>query len=108
MDRSATRMAPAAVRTRRARVRPAALTFLFRVVVGAGIVTAAVLIAPGIVLDTPQPAPTHSDSVVVISGDEHMARFQGGRNRSQRARGQYLDFSRAAYVNRTRESDGMR
>ena len=92
----------------RAAVWPAILTFLLRVVVGVSLVTAAALIAPGIVLDTPQPAPKASDAIVVISGDEQMARFQEGLNLYQRGLGQYLVFSGAAYDNGTSNADVMR
>ena len=92
----------------RAAVWPAILTFLLRVVVGVSLVTAAALVAPGIVLDTPQPAPKASDAIVVISGDEQMARFQEGLNLYQRGLGQYLVFSGAAYDNGTSNADVMR
>src|SRR5438093_4619314 len=105
MNRSATRVVRAAPR---AAVWPATLTFLLRVVVGASLVTAAALVAPGIVLDTPQPAPKASDAIVVISGDEQMARFQEGVNLYQRGLGQYLVFSGAAYDNGTSNADVMR
>ncbi len=105
MNRSATRVVRAAPR---ATAWPATLTFLLKVVVGASLVIAAALIAPGIVLDTPQPAPKASDAIVVISGDEQMARFQEGLNLYQRGLGQYLVFSGAAYDNGTSNADVMR
>jgi len=80
----------------------------FRVVVGAGIVTAAALLGPGIFLDTPQPPPVASDAIVVISGDEQMARFQEGLNLYEQGLGQYLVFSGAAYDNGTSNADVMR
>ena len=81
---------------------------LLRVALGAGVVVAGVLIGPGLLLDTPQPAPHVSDAIVVISGDEQMARFQEGVNLFQRGLGQYLVFSGAAYDNGTSNADVMR
>ena len=92
----------------RAAAWPATLTFLLRVVVAVSLVTAVALVAPGIVLDTPQPAPKASDAIVVISGDEQMARFLEGVNLYQRGLGQYLVFSGAAYDNGTSNADVMR
>ena len=85
-------------------------TFLvgLRIVVGAVLVVAAAMLAPGFFLDTPQPAPRVSDAVVVISGDEQMARFQEGVNLYERGFGQYLVFSGAAYDNGTSNADVMR
>src|SRR5258708_24201810 len=103
MNRSATRMVRAAPR---AAVWPAGLTFLLRVIVGAGLVTAAALIVPGIVLDTPQPAPTHSEAIVVISGDEQMARFQEGVNLYHRGLAEDPVLSAPAYDNRATHTDG--
>jgi uncharacterized SAM-binding protein YcdF (DUF218 family) len=84
------------------------LIALLRIVVGAIVVVAAVLIGPGLLLDTPQPAPHVSDAIVVISGDEQMARFQEGVSLYQRGLGQYLVFSGAAYDNGTSNADVMR
>jgi uncharacterized SAM-binding protein YcdF (DUF218 family) len=84
------------------------LIALLRIVVGAIVVVAAVLIGPGLLLDTPQPAPHVSDAIVVISGDEQMARFQEGLSLYQRGLGQYLVFSGAAYDNGTSNADVMR
>jgi uncharacterized SAM-binding protein YcdF (DUF218 family) len=69
---------------------------------------AVVLIGPGLFLDTPQPPPRISDAIVVISGDEQMARFQEGVTLYQRGFGQYLVFSGAAYDNGTSNADVMR
>ena len=70
---------------------------------------AAVLLGPGFLLDTPQPAAARSsDAIVVISGDEQMARFQEGVNLYERGLGQYLVFSGAAYDNGTSNADVMR
>ncbi len=105
MHRSATRTVRAAPRVA---AWPATLAYVLKVLIGAGLVTAAALVAPGIVLDTPQPAPIHSDAIVVISGDEQLARFQEGVNLYQRGLGQYLVFSGAAYDNGTSNADVMR
>ena len=85
-------------------------TFLvgLRIVVGAVLVVAAAMLAPGFFLDTPQPAPRVSDAVVVISGDEQLARFQEGVNLYERGFGQYLVFSGAAFDNGTSNADVMR
>jgi uncharacterized SAM-binding protein YcdF (DUF218 family) len=130
LHRSATRLAHAAsgypahravtrqaVRARRERdregvsVKPGAwgwLMFPLRVLVGALIVVAAALLVPGLFLDTPQPPPQVSDAIVVISGDEQMARFQEGINLYKQGMGQYLVFSGAAYDNGTSNADVMR
>jgi uncharacterized SAM-binding protein YcdF (DUF218 family) len=79
-----------------------------RLVVGAVLVVAAALLGPGFFLDTPQPAPLTSDAIVVISGDEQMARFQEGVNLYQRGMGKFLVFSGAAYDNGTSNADVMR
>jgi uncharacterized SAM-binding protein YcdF (DUF218 family) len=85
-----------------------ALAALLRVVIGMALVVAVVLLGPGLVLDTPQPAPPRSDAIVVISGDEQMARFQEGLNLYQRGLGQYLVFSGAAFDSGTSNADVMR
>jgi uncharacterized SAM-binding protein YcdF (DUF218 family) len=82
--------------------------FVARVVVGAVLVVGVALVAPGLVLDTPQPGPRASDAIVVISGDEQMARFQEGVNLYQKGFGQFLVFSGAAYDNGTSNADVMR
>jgi uncharacterized SAM-binding protein YcdF (DUF218 family) len=79
-----------------------------RIVIGGFLVAGAALLAPGWLLDTPQPAPRQSDSIVVISGDEQMARFQEGVSLYQRGMGKYLVFSGAAYDNGTSNADVMR
>jgi len=84
------------------------LAGLVRVVVGVVVVVAVVLVGPGVFLDTPQPAPRASDAIVVISGDEQMARFQEGVSLYERGLGQYLVFSGAAYDNGTSNADVMR
>ena len=86
----------------------ALLTGLLRMLVGVIVLMAAALIGPGLLLDTPQPAPVTSDAIVVISGDEQMARFQEGLNLYQRGLGKYLVFSGAAYDNGTSNADVMR
>jgi len=100
--REARRAAP------RAAARSATLTQILRIVLGTGLVTILALVVPGVLLDTPQPAPKASDAIVVISGDEQMARFQEGVNLYQRGLGQYLVFSGAAYDNGTSNADVMR
>src|SRR5215216_558286 len=103
------RAAIAAPRTRpRSLGLRGALVALLRVLIGAAIVVAAALLGPGLFLDTPQPAPHMSDAIVVISGDEQMARFQEGVNLYQRGLGKYLVFSGAAYDNGTSNADVMR
>jgi uncharacterized SAM-binding protein YcdF (DUF218 family) len=66
------------------------------------------LIAPGLFLDTPQPSPVPSDAIVVISGDEQMARFAEGLRLYERGFGHYLVFSGAAFDNGTSNADVMR
>src|SRR5471032_3343158 len=70
-----------------------------RVLIGASVVVAVALVGPGVFLDTPQPPPQRSDAIVVISGDEQMARFQEGVSLYERGMGKYLVFSGAAYDN---------
>jgi uncharacterized SAM-binding protein YcdF (DUF218 family) len=79
-----------------------------RLLPGAVLIVAAVLLGPGLFLDTPQPTPQASDAIVVISGDEQMARFQEGLNLYQRGLGKYLVFSGAAFDNGTSNADVMR
>ena len=66
------------------------------------------LLGPGLLLDTPQPPPPVSDAIVVISGDEQLARFQEGVNLYQKGMGQFLVFSGAAFDNGTSNADVMR
>jgi uncharacterized SAM-binding protein YcdF (DUF218 family) len=84
------------------------LAGLARVLVGTGIVAVVALVGPGAFLDTPQPPPTASDAIVVISGDEQMARFQEGVSLYERGLGHYLVFSGAAHDNGTSNADVMR
>jgi uncharacterized SAM-binding protein YcdF (DUF218 family) len=86
----------------------AAFTFLGRVTVGVLLLATLALLAPGFVLDTPQPALRPSDAIVVISGDEQMARFAEGVNLYEEGFGKYLVFSGAAYDNGTSNADVMR
>jgi hypothetical protein len=79
-----------------------------RLVIGSAFVAAVVLLGPGLLLDTPQPPPTRSDAIVVISGDEQMARFSEGVNLYERGLGRYLVFSGAAFDNGTSNADVMR
>jgi uncharacterized SAM-binding protein YcdF (DUF218 family) len=81
---------------------------LMRLLVGAVIVVTVALLGPGFLLDTPQPPPQVSDAIVVISGDEQMARFQEGLALYENGFGQYLVFSGAAYDNGTSNADVMR
>jgi uncharacterized SAM-binding protein YcdF (DUF218 family) len=81
---------------------------LMRLVVGMGIVTVLALVGLGFLLDAPQPAPRVSDAIVVISGDEQMARFAEGVNLYQQGFGRYLVFSGAAFDNGTSNADVMR
>ncbi len=68
---------------------------------------AGVLLAPGFVLDTPQAGPKRSDAIVVISGDEQMARFSEGMRLYQAGLGSVLVFSGAARDNGTSNADVM-
>src|SRR3954454_14336461 len=81
---------------------------LLRLFVGSMLLVAIAMLAPGLVLDTPQPPPQPSDAIVVISGDEQMARFQEGVSLYQRGMGKYLVFSGAAFDNGTSNADVMR
>jgi uncharacterized SAM-binding protein YcdF (DUF218 family) len=115
MDRSAPRFglhAPGVTTPRTpsrvARTAGAVLTILLRLVVASIIVVSLALLGPGLFLDTPQPPPQGSDAIVVISGDEQMARFQEGVNLYQKGFGQYLVFSGAAHDNGTSNADVMR
>jgi uncharacterized SAM-binding protein YcdF (DUF218 family) len=110
-------MQPSATRNRAAPLaRPAVarlapwgwLAGLARLLVGVALIAAAALLGTGLFLDTPQPAPTASDAIVVISGDEQLARFQEGVNLYQQGLGHYLVFSGAAYDNGTSNADVMR
>jgi uncharacterized SAM-binding protein YcdF (DUF218 family) len=79
-----------------------------RLLVGAVIVVTVALLGPGFFLDTPQPPPQASDAIVVISGDEQMARFQEGIALYEKGFGHYLVFSGAAFDNGTSNADVMR
>ncbi|MBV9580999.1 MAG: YdcF family protein [Chloroflexi bacterium] len=120
MDRPAPRYHPSGrrfVRPRQAVPAPspvrhsaatASLILLMRLVVALVVVAALVLLGPGFLLDAPQPTPHASDAIVVISGDEQMARFAEGVNLYQQGFGKYLVFSGAAYDNGTSNADVMR
>ena len=117
MNRSAAqaRPAPRDYRNRSAgRAKPRArggsswLGGLLRILVGAALVAAVVLLGPGLLLDTPQPPPQPSDAIVVISGDEQLARFREGLNLFERGLGKFVVFSGAAYDNGTSNADVMR
>jgi uncharacterized SAM-binding protein YcdF (DUF218 family) len=85
-----------------------AVLALLRVFVAGILIVTAGLLAPGFVLDAPQPAPKKSDAIVVISGDEQMARFTEGVNLYRQGLGHYLVFSGAAFDNGTSNADVMR
>jgi uncharacterized SAM-binding protein YcdF (DUF218 family) len=71
-------------------------------------VPALLVVAPGYILDTPQPPPQRSDAIIVISGDEQLARFREGVRLFQDGLGIYLVFSGAARDNGTSNADVMR
>lgn len=81
---------------------------VLRLIVAVMLLVAVGLLGPGVFLDTPQPAPPVSDAIVVISGDEQLARFQEGLNLYQKGMGQFLVFSGAAFDNGTSNADVMR
>ncbi|MBV9172699.1 MAG: YdcF family protein [Chloroflexi bacterium] len=83
------------------------LAWLARLAATGLILVGAALLGPGLFLDTPQPPLTASDAIVVISGDEQMARFQEGVNLYEHGYGHYLVFSGAAYDNGTSNADVM-
>jgi uncharacterized SAM-binding protein YcdF (DUF218 family) len=66
------------------------------------------VVGTGFLLDTPQPAPEASDAIIVISGDEQLARFREGVRLFKDGMGQYLVFSGAARDNGTSNADVMR
>ncbi len=66
------------------------------------------VVGTGFLLDTPQPAPAPSDAIIVISGDEQLARFREGVRLFKDGMGQYLVFSGAARDNGTSNADVMR
>jgi uncharacterized SAM-binding protein YcdF (DUF218 family) len=82
--------------------------WLLRAIALVALLIAVALLGPGLFLDTPQPPPRPSDAIVVISGDEQMARFQEGVNLYERGMGRYLVFSGAAFDNGTSNADVMR
>jgi uncharacterized SAM-binding protein YcdF (DUF218 family) len=81
---------------------------LLRLLIGAAALVAFALLGPAFLLDTPQPAPTRGDAIVVISGDEQLARFQEGVSLYEQGLGKYLVFSGAARDNGTSNADVMR
>ena len=84
------------------------LAAVARLLVGCVLLGLVVLLGPGFVLDTPQPAPAPSDAVVVISGDEQLARFREGVSLYKQGYARYLVVSGAAYDNGTSNADVMR
>ncbi len=105
MHQSATRTRPIAALSAFAL---ALIGALLRLLIGAVALVTLGLLGPAFLLDTPQPAPHPSDAIVVISGDEQMARFQEGLNLFQKGMGRYLVFSGAAFDNGTSNADVMR
>jgi uncharacterized SAM-binding protein YcdF (DUF218 family) len=84
-------------------VRPLSLLAALVVLAAAG------LVGTGFLLDAPQPLPLpRSDAVVVISGDEQMARFREGLRLYRAGLGRYLVFSGAALDNGTSNASVMR
>jgi uncharacterized SAM-binding protein YcdF (DUF218 family) len=110
MDRSIPRplARPQAARSRRSPWWSRFFLFVLRTAVGLAVLAAVALLGPGFLLDTPQPPPPRSDAIVVISGDEQMARFQEGLALYQNGLGKYLVFSGAARDNGTSNADVMR
>lgn len=84
------------------------MQMLLRLLVAAILAVTLGLLGPGFILDTPQPAPQASDAIVVISGDEQMARFAEGVNLYRQGLGHFLVFSGAAFDNGTSNADVMR
>jgi uncharacterized SAM-binding protein YcdF (DUF218 family) len=73
------------------------------------VLAAAGVFGAGFVLDAPQPGPlTGSEAIVVISGDEQMARFREGLRLFRAGVGRYLVFSGAARDNGTSNASVMR
>jgi uncharacterized SAM-binding protein YcdF (DUF218 family) len=107
MNRSAPRFQTFTPSTHRWSVL-ATLRVVPRLAFAALVLVTLALLAPGFVLDTPQPAPHASDAIVVISGDEQMARFGEGVNLYKQGFGRYLVFSGAAFDNGTSNADVMR
>lgn len=97
---------PSSVPATRALVAP--LRWLLRAMLVLILLATLGLLGPGFFLDTPQPPPRLSDAIVVISGDEQMARFQEGVNLYERGMGRFLVFSGAAFDNGTSNADVMR
>jgi uncharacterized SAM-binding protein YcdF (DUF218 family) len=81
---------------------------LMRLVVALVLGVTITVLGAGYLLDGPQPAPRASDAIVVISGDEQMARFAEGVNLYEQGFGKYLVFSGAAFDNGTSNADVMR
>ena len=84
------------------------MLMLLRLLIAAILAVTLGLLGPGFILDTPQPAPQASDAIVVISGDEQMARFAEGVNLYRQGLGHFLVFSGAAFDNGTSNADVMR
>ncbi len=69
---------------------------------------AVALVGSGFALDFPQPAPPPSDAIVVISGDEQLARFREGVRLYQNGLGKHIVFSGAARDGGASNADVMR
>jgi uncharacterized SAM-binding protein YcdF (DUF218 family) len=63
---------------------------------------------PAFILDTPRAEPGPSDAIVVISGDEDLARFREGLRLYRAGLGRYLVFSGADEDNGTSNAEAMR
>jgi uncharacterized SAM-binding protein YcdF (DUF218 family) len=88
--------------------RASSVAAALRAAIGLALLVAAAIIGPGVYLDTPRPPLQASNAIVVISGDEQLARFQEGLNLYQRGLAHLLVFSGAAFDNGTSNADVMR
>lgn len=66
-------------------------------VVGLGMLGTAVLVGPGFLLEGPQPSLEKSDAIIVISGDEALARFREGLRLYRAGWAPMLIFSGASH-----------
>lgn len=87
----------------RARVVP-----LLKLTFGVVALGAVAVVGSGFALDFPQPPPPPSDAIVVISGDEQLARFREGLRLYRDGMGKYLVFSGAAQDGGASNADVMR
>lgn len=80
-----------------------------RIIVVLALLLLAGLIVPGFILDAPEPTElTASDAIIVISGDEQMARFREGVRLFREGMGGVLVFSGAAEDRQTSNARVMR